>query len=54
MRRQGKPRKGVKPLKAPVASRTFPVVKSNILNMICVTTTFATVLAILLGVAKLT
>ena len=54
MRQQSKPRKNVKPLKAPERSGFFPVVTSNLLNMICVTTVFATVLAVLLGVAKWT
>ena len=50
MQRQSKPRKKAKPER----SGLFPVVTSNLLNMICVTTVFATVLAILLGVAKWT
>jgi hypothetical protein len=54
MRQQSKPRKAVKPLKVPEWLRAFPVITSNLLNMICVTTTFATVLAVLLGVAKWT
>jgi hypothetical protein len=54
MRQPGKPRKNVKPLKAPERSGFFPVVTSNVLNMICVTTVVATVLAVLLGVAKWT
>jgi hypothetical protein len=54
MRQQGKPRKNAKPLKAPERSGLFPVVTSNLINMICVTTVFATVLAVLLGVAKWT
>jgi hypothetical protein len=41
-------------LKAPEGSGFFPVVTSNLLNMICVTAAFATVLAVLLGVAKWT
>jgi hypothetical protein len=53
MRQQSKPRKKVKPLKAE-RSGLLPVVTSNLLNMICVTTVFATVLAVLLGVAKWT
>jgi hypothetical protein len=54
MRQPGKPRKKAKPLKAPERSGFFPVVTSNVLNMICVTTVVATVLAVLLGVAKWT
>jgi hypothetical protein len=54
MRQQGKPRKKGTPLKAPKRSAFFPVVTSNLLNMICVTTVFGTVLAVLLGVAKWT
>jgi hypothetical protein len=54
MRQQSKPRKKAKPLKAPERSGFFPVVTSNVLNMICVTTVVATVLAVLLGVAKWT
>ena len=54
MRRQSKPRKNIEPLKKSQWSKAFPVITSNLLNMICVTTTFATVLAILLGVAKWT
>jgi len=54
MRQQSKPRNNTKPLKAPERSGFFPVVTSNILNMICVTTVFASVLAVLLGVAKWT
>jgi len=54
MRHQSKTRKNAKPLKAPERSGFFPVVTSNLLNMICVTTVFATVLAVLLGVAKWT
>jgi hypothetical protein len=54
MRQQSKPRKKAKPLKPPERSGLFPVVTSNLLNMICVTTVFATVLAVLLGVAKWT
>jgi hypothetical protein len=53
-RHQSKARKNAKPLKAPERSGFFPVVTSNLLNMICVTTVFATVLAVLLGVAKWT
>jgi hypothetical protein len=49
---QSKPRKRAKPLKTPERSGFFPVVKSNLLNLICVTTAFATVLALLFGVAK--
>ncbi len=52
MRQQSKPRKKAKPLKAPERSGFFPVVTSNVLNMICVTTVVATVLVVLLGVAK--
>jgi hypothetical protein len=48
-RQQSKPRKRAK---GPEQSGLFPVVKSNLLNMICVTTAFATVLAVLFGVAK--
>ena len=51
-RQQSKPRKNTKP--SPEQSGFFPVVTSNLLNMICVTTVFATVLAVLLGVAKWT
>jgi hypothetical protein len=54
MREQGKPRKNAKPLKAPERSGLFPVVTSNLLNMICVTTVSGAVLAVLLGVAKWT
>jgi len=54
MRQQIKPRKKAKPLKPPERSGLFPVVTSNLLNMIGVTTVFATVLAVLLGVAKWT
>jgi hypothetical protein len=54
MRQQSKPRKNVKPLKAPERSGFLPVVTSNLLNLICMTTAFATVLAVLLGVAKWT
>jgi hypothetical protein len=54
MRQQSKARKKAKPLKASERSGLFPVVTSNLLNMICVTTVFATVLAVLLGVAKWT
>jgi hypothetical protein len=54
MQQQGKPRKNVRPLKASEGSALFPVVRSNLLNMICVTAAFAVVLAVLLGVAKWT
>jgi hypothetical protein len=54
MRTQSKPRKRAKPLKASERSGLFPVVTSNLLNMICVTTVVVTVLAVLLGVAKWT
>jgi hypothetical protein len=54
MRQQIKPRKKTKPLKPPERSGLFPVVTSNLLNMICVTTVFASVLALLLGIAKWT
>jgi hypothetical protein len=54
MRQQSKPRKKAKPLKPPERSGLFPVVTSNLLNMICVTTALASVLAVLLGVAKWT
>jgi hypothetical protein len=54
MRQQGKPRQNARPLKAPERPRLFPVVTSNLLNMFCVTAAFATVLAVLLGVAKWT
>jgi hypothetical protein len=54
MRQQSKPRKKGKPLKVTKRSAFFPVVTSNLLNMICVTTVFGTVLAVLLGVAKWT
>jgi hypothetical protein len=54
MRQQGKSPKNVRPLKAPERSGLFPVVTSNLLNMFCVTAAFATVLAVLLGVAKWT
>ncbi len=54
MRQQSKPSKKAKPLKAPERSGFFPVVTSSLLNMICVTTVVATVLAVLLGVAKWT
>ena len=53
-RQQSKSRQNVRPLKAPEGSGFFPVVTSNLLNMICVTAAFATVLAVLLGVAKWT
>jgi len=48
------PRKAAqaKPLKAPERSGFFPVVTSTLLDIICTTTVFATVLAVLLGVAK--
>jgi hypothetical protein len=48
MRRQSKTRK------APEGSALFPVVASNLLNMICVTAASAAVLAVILGVAKWT
>jgi hypothetical protein len=54
MQQQGKPRKNVRPLNALEGSRFVSVVTSNLLNMTCVTTAFATVLAVLLGVAKWT
>jgi hypothetical protein len=54
MRQQSRPRKNVRPLKAPEGSGFFSVVTSNLLNMTCVTAAFATVLAVLLGVAKWT
>ncbi len=54
MRQQSKPRKKAKPLNPPERSGLFPVVTSNLLNMICVITVFASVLAVLLGVAKWT
>ena len=54
MRQQSKPRKNAKQLKSAERSGLFPVVTSNLLNMICVTTVFAMVLAVLLGVAKWT
>jgi hypothetical protein len=54
VRQPSKPRKKVKPVKAPERSGFVPVVTSNLLNMICVATVFATVLAVLLGVAKWT
>jgi hypothetical protein len=54
VRQQSKPPKNVRPLKAPDGSGFFPVVTSNLLNMICVTAAFAAVLAALLGVAKWT
>ena len=54
MRQQSKPRRNAKPLKAAERSGFFPVVTSNLLNMICVTTVFASVLALLLGIAKWT
>jgi hypothetical protein len=52
MRQQIKPRQKAKPWKPPERSGLFPVVTSNLLNMICVTTVFASVLAVLLGIAK--
>ena len=52
MRQQSKPRQKGRPSKAPEGSGFFPVVRSNLLSMICVTAAFATVLAVLLGVAK--
>jgi len=51
MQHQGKPPKNVRPSDGP---GFFPVVTSNLLNMICVTAAFAMVLAVLLGVAKWT
>jgi hypothetical protein len=51
-RQQTKPRQNLRPLKAPDGSGFFPVVTSNLLSMVCVTAAFATVLAVLLGVAK--
>jgi hypothetical protein len=47
-RQQTKPRQNLRP------SGFFPVVTSNLLSMVCVTAAFATVLAVLLGVAKWT
>jgi hypothetical protein len=52
MRQQIKPRRKAKPLKPPERSGLFPVVTSNLLNMICVTTVFASVLAVLLVTMK--
>jgi hypothetical protein len=54
MRQQSKPRKNVMPLKSAQRPGLCPVVTSNVLNMTCVTAAFATVLAVLLGVAKWT
>jgi hypothetical protein len=54
MRQQSKQRNKARPLKPPERSGLFPVVTSNLLNMIGVTTVLATVLAVLLGVAKWT
>jgi hypothetical protein len=54
MRQQSKQRTKAKPLKPPERLGLFAVVTSNLLNMIGVTTVFATVLAVLLGVAKWT
>ncbi len=54
VRQQSKLPKNGRPLKAPDGSGFFPVVTSNLLNMICMTAAFATVLAVLLGVAKWT
>jgi len=54
MGQQSKQRKKAKPLKPPERSGLFPVVTSNLLNMICVTTVFASVLAVLLGISKWT
>jgi hypothetical protein len=54
VRQQSKLPKNVRPLKAPEGSGFFSVVKSNLLNMTCVTTAFAAVLVVLLGVAKWT
>jgi hypothetical protein len=54
MRQQSKPRKNVMRLKSAERSGLFPVVTSNLLNMTYVTAAFATVLAVLLGVAKWT
>ena len=54
MRQESKPGKNVIPLKSAERPWLFPVVTSNLLNMICVTAAFATVLAVLLGVAKWT
>src|SRR6266481_1500350 len=51
-RRQTKPRQNLS--QAPEGSGFFPVVTSNLLSMVGVTAAFATVLAVLLGVAKLT
>jgi hypothetical protein len=53
-RQPRKRRKKAKPLKAPERSGFFPVVTSTLLSMICTTTVFATVLAVLLGIAKWT
>jgi len=51
-RQPRKRRKKAKPLKAPERSGFFPVVTSTLLSIICTTTVFATVLAVLLGIAK--
>jgi hypothetical protein len=50
-RQQGKPRKNVS-WKAFEQPGLLAVITSNLLNMIWVTTAFAAVLAVLLGVAK--
>jgi hypothetical protein len=54
VRQQSKLPKNVRPLKAPEGSGFFSVVTSNVLNMTCVSAALATVLAVLLGVAKWT
>jgi hypothetical protein len=52
VRQQREPPKNVRPLKAQEGSALFPVVRSNLLNMICVTAASAAVLAVLVSVAK--
>jgi hypothetical protein len=53
-RQQIKPRLNARSFMAPEGSGFFPVVRSNLLSMVCVTAAFATVLVVLLGVAKWT
>ena len=50
-RQHSKPRQKVRMSEG---SRLIPIVRSNLLSMICVMAAFSTVLAVLLGVAKLT
>ena len=53
-RRKPTMRRESNPHKASEGLGIFPVVTSNLLNMVCVTAAFATVLAVLIGVAKWT